>query len=133
MHRSILARLLVVSLLGGCGGGWEIVTRVDEGILCVGQTEQSLTITVIEPDCLSSSCSRDRGGDCSATVDGSTIRVTSEIHWEENEGPLRKCTKDCLSVEVTCQIPAPPEGTYTLVHGEEETSLDVPVEDVCPP
>mgnify|MGYP007011838055 FL=1 len=128
-----MLRLLVGSLLGGCGGGWEHVTRVDEGILCVEQTDQNLTITVIARDCLSSSCSRDRGGECSATVDGSTIRVTSEIEWEEHDGRLRVCTADCRSVSVTCEIPAPPEGTDTLVHGEEQMALDVPLEDVCTP
>jgi hypothetical protein len=134
MRRSVLVHLFVASLLGGCGGGWELVTRVDEGMLCVEQTEQNLTITVIALDCLSSSCTRDVGGDCSATVDGSTIAVTSEIHWEETEGRLRGgCTSDCGSAQVTCQIPAPPEGTYTLVHGEAEMPLDVPVEDVCTP
>ena len=115
----------------GCSGRWETTTFTDEGDLCFEQRGASVAVTVTAPDCLSSSCSRNVEGSCSATVDGTTIQLTSEIRWEDDEGKFAQCTDDCGSASAECDLGELPDGIYTVVHGEDEVQLVVPAEDAC--
>jgi len=119
---------LLLGLLLGCRGKWETITYEDEGTLCFQQLDAEIVVTVTAPECLSSSCSRDLDGACTATVDGATIEVTSEITWEQNEGPFANCTDDCGSPSIQCSLGELSAGSYTVVHGEDEVALVVPVE-----
>ena len=120
----------------GVGGGsddeWEPVSFVDEGDACLAQQGTDVVVTVSVQECLSSSCDRDLGGECAATVEGNTITLTSEIRWETAVTP-EMCTDDCGLPSVTCTIPALADGTYTVVHGAQETTVVVPIADACDP
>jgi hypothetical protein len=117
--------------IDGIGDNWEPVSWVDEGSLCLENQGTDVVVTVRAPECLSSSCSRDLGGSCEATVDGDVITLTSEVHWEQNNGVNIACTDDCGAPTVSCTIADLPDGTYTILHGAEEVEVVVPLVEPC--
>lgn len=120
-------------LLAACGGPWDEVSFVDEGDLCFSTQGSGIAIEVRAPECMSSSCSRDPHATCEATVQGERITITSEIHWEEKHGGLKGCTLDCGIAAADCTLDDVAPGTYTVVHGEEEIELVVPLaQEGCP-
>lgn len=123
--------MLSVWMLVGCElleTQWEPVTFVDEGRVCLAEEGADLRVTVEAPACLSSSCSRNIEGSCQATVEGSTISVTSDITWEQAvAGPNLACTDDCGLASTSCTIDGGlPAGTYTLDIGGEISTLALP-------
>ena len=52
------------------------------------------------------------------TIDGKTIRLTSEISWENKHGPLAKCKGDCGTPSIECDLGALAGGDYTVEYGE---------------
>jgi hypothetical protein len=127
--------VLVLLAFGGCGlpgiEEWQLVTYIDDGELCFQNEGTNLIIAVTAPDCLSSSCSQDLGGTCVPTVDNLTITLTSEVFWQQYVGAL-DCTADCGAPTVTCAIAGLPNGTYTVIHGDDQVQLVVPVAATCP-
>ncbi|MBX2802079.1 MAG: hypothetical protein KTR31_30640 [Myxococcales bacterium] len=126
--------LLAIAPLAGCPplpgvSDWQPVSYVDEGEVCFSADGTDVTVDVVAPDCLSSSCSRDLGGSCEAVVDGTDITLTSEVTWEQDAGTGIACTDDCGIPMVTCTIADLADGTYTVTHGTETLTLTVPVED----
>jgi hypothetical protein len=113
------------------GDDWQPVSYVDEGELCFQQDDTEVVVEVDPGECLSSSCSRSYEGSCTATVQDDTITVTSDISWEQNEGESVPCTDDCGFTAVTCTLPALADGTYTVVFGDEQSQLVVPIEGSC--
>jgi len=75
------------------------------------------------PACLSSSCSKDRKAECSVTLVGSVLQVTSTASFR-NEGDV--CTDDCGALVATCVTPPLPAGTYALQHGASQIALTIP-------
>jgi len=132
--------LLAAGTLIACDGvqadrNWEDQSLTDSGTVCVeGDADANATITVWADTCLSSSCSRDAEGSCTASLDGSTITVTSTFTWQQNVSPRAACTDDCGSIEATCEVGPLPAGTYTLVHGDDSEEITIPAEgDNCSP
>lgn len=122
-------------LLAGCPVEpeveWVEETQSNEGTACLtGEADGAGTITVNADVCLSSSCSRAAEGSCTATVDGTTITVTSEFSWEEATGDVA-CTDDCGSLSTTCTTDALPAGDYTVVHGSSSETISIPNSDPC--
>jgi hypothetical protein len=126
LGRAVVASMVAVA--GACGGLWHEVSFEDEGDACFEMAGENVIITVTAPGCLSGGCHRGVGGSCEAVVEGSTITLTSEIHWEERDG---RCDADCGSASVTCVIPSLPAGTYTFVHGEGFATIMTPIDGVC--
>ena len=85
-----MRHLILLALLVGCDGGetvWTETTKTDEGALCVeGLADDSATVYIDAQVCLSSSCDRNASGSCTATLDGTTITVSSTFSWEEASG-----------------------------------------------
>ncbi|HWB76043.1 MAG TPA: hypothetical protein VG755_13835 [Nannocystaceae bacterium] len=128
-----MKRIVWLLLATACGGPWDEVSFVDEGQLCFSTQSDGIAVEVQAPDCLSSSCSRDPHGTCEATIDGERITITSEFHWEERNGGIKGCTLDCGRVVADCTLAGLAPGTYTVVHGEEEVELVVPLaQEGCP-
>lgn len=121
----------IVSVALACGGNWDTVSYTDEGDLCFEQKGGSVTVVVAAPDCLSSSCSRDLDGSCTVSVEGKTILLTAEISWENKHGPLARCTEDCGTPSIDCDLGALAGGDYTVEYGEDEVPLAVPVDSLC--
>lgn len=113
------------------GDDWVPVSYVDEGDLCFEDQGGDVVVRVTAPDCLSSSCSRDLGGSCEGTVVGDVVTLTSEVHWEQNQGPEVACTDDCGAPAVSCALPALADGTYSVALGTETVELVVPVTTSC--
>lgn len=131
--RRIVLALLVV---GGCGGGWEEVSFVDEGELCLGEADGAVVVEVSAPDCLSSGCSRNVEASCTATVLGTEIRISSDISWEEKTGRLARCDADCGIATATCTVGTLADGPYTVAFDEGIREIQiqsgVPLEADCP-
>jgi hypothetical protein len=123
--------LAVIGLTFACGR-WETITFVDEGELCFEQRGSEVIVQVTAPDCLASGCSRDVEGSCSAALEGTTIQLTSEIVWEEDESKFAQCKSDCRHAVVECSAGVLAPGSYTVVHGEDEVPLVVPADGTCP-
>ena len=116
---------------GGSDEDWQPVSYIDEGQVCFADQDMEVVVSVTAPDCLSSSCSRDLAGECTAVVDGTTITLTSDIHWEQNIGEKVACTEDCGAPTVECTISDLPDGTYTVTLGGVESTLIVPITEPC--
>jgi hypothetical protein len=131
-------RICVFSMLAmactgtGSGDDWQPVTYVDEGELCFEQRDSDVAIRVDPQECLSSSCSRAFEGSCTASLQDNTITVSSDIAWEENVGNV-SCTDDCGSTAVECTLPALADGTYTVIFGDQQIELQVPITEPCQP
>jgi len=128
-----MGRLVWVLLVAACGGPWGDKTFVDEGDLCFSEEADGVHVVVTAPDCLSSSCSRNVHGSCDAMLDGDRIEITSAIHWEEKHGPLARCTLDCGAATAECGIGELAPGTYTVVFGDDQEQLTVPITESCGP
>lgn len=110
---------------------WEVFTKTDEGTACVeGQADATATVFVDADICLSSSCSRNATGSCSATVDGSVISVSAEFQWEEATGNV-DCTDDCGILTAECEVGPLTAGTYTVQLGDADLSVTIPTVEEC--
>jgi hypothetical protein len=115
----------------GGGDDWQPVSYQDQGTVCVEDQGAGATVSVTVDDCMSSSCSRAFEGSCTATVDGATVTVTSDLHWEQNLGEGVACTDDCGIPTTSCEIADLPDGTYTVVLGGVETEVTLPATTPC--
>lgn len=124
---------LVLALFACVFEQWEPVSQIDEGTSCLeaATADGTGTITVDADVCLSSSCDRNGTSSCEATLDGTTITVTSEFSWETATGIGVACTDDCGMLSAACDVGPLPEGTYTIVHGTETTTVTVPTTEEC--
>lgn len=127
MKRSAAA---LVSLLSACG-----TTLEDQGRACVSTgadpytagdlaAGRPVTIHVVMPTCLSSSCTSDRQASCTVSQEGSTLRVSSRGSYASR--PAAVCTDDCVRLTAHCETAPLPAGQYTIVHGGATTTLSIP-------
>jgi len=131
--RKLMALFPVTLLLTACTEeeeapptDWVEVSYVDEGQVCHDAVDGVLTLTVAVQECLSSSCSRDLVTSCEATLDGTTLTLTSDIHWEDNMADGATCTDDCGLPAATCELENVPDGTYTLDFDGQSYTIEVP-------
>lgn len=124
--------LLLPLLLSACPlESWSDETRTDVGTVCVeGEADGTATVFVDSQECMSSSCSRNSTGTCAATLDGSTVTVTSTFTWEQATGGV-PCTDDCGFLGTTCEVGPLPAGEYTIVHGSDTVTVTIPTEETC--
>lgn len=111
----------------------------DDGAVCITASQsheltvapgEPLEVTVALPfECLSSTCNTYRGN-CSASVDGDTIRIRSKATIETSSG-IQGCTEDCGLPVTTCSLRALEPGTYKVVHGDDEFTLELPGNRAC--
>lgn len=128
---------VVLSLLLGVGCVprviWHLQEQLDEGVACVqGGGDDPVLVKVNAGLCLSGSCSRQLESSCEAVIDDDRIVVTSTFVWEEARGRRLLCTMDCQMMLAECSPGDLPPGTYTLVHGDDEISVDLPLERCDP-
>lgn len=85
---------------------------------------EAVAIAVQFPTCLSSSCSTDRQADCTVSLNGSTLHVTSSGSFRQRT--TGACTDDCGFLIARCTTPPLPAGVYTVEHGGASTTLTIP-------
>jgi hypothetical protein len=129
--------LASLAFFAGCPPGssqedWQPVSYADAGDVCFSQAGSDVQITVTVSECMSSSCTRNFEGTCSATSTGSDVALTSDVHWEENVG-AGTCTADCGIPMATCTLSGLADGTYTVTFGDQTFDLTVPATDDCGP
>jgi hypothetical protein len=100
---------------------------VNTGALCpLSDSTETLSLTVVFPGCLSTSCDRVVSAECNISVSGTRIEITSRGVSESSGAEL--CTSDCRTMKTTCQSDGPlSPGEYSVVHGDDEGSLSLPV------
>lgn len=130
-----MRNMLIAIIALGCAGEpdprWEQQTLTNQGWICIeGEADAMATASVNAGICLSSSCSRNAEGSCTAAVEGSTITLTSDFSWEQAMGDI-PCTEDCRQLVVTCEVGVLAGGSYAVVLGEEESEVTIPAEP-CP-
>ena len=134
MPFSLLARLLPLCLLAAClTESWELQEHIDEGTVCASRVDgDAAEFMVVVPGCMSSSCTQNFVGECAASFDGAEILLTSDISWETNVSPRASCTDDCGFPMATCTLDGLPDGTYTVLFGEETLTIELPGEPCQP-
>jgi hypothetical protein len=114
----LLALLFTCSFSLGlsCTEATEHVVQENEGQVCFYKVNGELVTRVTYRGCLSGSCTSDRVGECSVSVDGSEVTVQSRFSFTSRlEG---ECTADCGTIFARCTAPLPPDGTLTVHFGE---------------
>ena len=124
------------------------VEKTDAGRACVFASPPTPFISEVEPQtfqanapvyvevqsgCFSSSCSSDLELTCDITVEGTVIRVTSELRYTDLTSTRDDCTADCRIASTVCAMPVLAPGTYTVRLGERETSFTTPGETPTAP
>lgn len=91
-------RTFALVLLAACTGAHKVTTTTltDQGTVCL---QNDGTLFMDFQTCLFSSCDTLVSQSCSATLDGSTLTVTSEAVID-SQGQV--CTADCGLVQGTC-------------------------------
>ena len=131
---------LAITIFAGCGDDPEptLQSFEDEGDVCLNrfsfddqsaiEAEAPIEVIVELPVCLSSSCSSEPQASCQATLDAesNTITLTSEGSYLDTSAQAQGCTADCGLLHADCEIPALPEGQYTLTHGQTTYTFEVP-------
>jgi hypothetical protein len=149
MRTSSWLLALLFMALSSCNGNapGERVEYTDEGRLCVygsqptpfDQSPQEFVadapvhVMVTHHGCLSSSCTKDRQSSCTIAVQGAVITVSSQGGYTDTSASSAACTDDCAMVSGTCATAALPAGTYTLSHGGDSLTLDIPSSVAMPP
>lgn len=133
---------LAITLFAGCGDDPEptLQTFENDGEVCLNRSgfqddapveaDTPIELRVELPVCLSSSCSAQAQASCELSVDATTntITLTSEGSYLDTSAVEGSCTADCGLLHAECEIPALPEGQYTLTHGDTVYTFDVPSE-----
>jgi len=117
-----------LSILLGCSDT-ERSVLTDEGSVCLNSTASGgLSVRVQFPQCLSSSCDRSISASCTINRSGASLTIHSESVVErQTKGD---CTTDCRTVSATCALESLEAGEYTVVHGENEGSVQLPANAV---
>jgi hypothetical protein len=129
------AWLAAALLATGCAD--EVVLE-DSGLACLTSTagwseayqtfqaDAPAYVTVRLDSCLSSTCTSDYQASCEAVVTGDSIVISAHGSYADESGAGSSCSQVCLTLDAACETPPLAEGSYTVVYGEEEISLDVP-------
>jgi hypothetical protein len=135
---------ILALLLSGClTPETEEITFRNEGEACLvlsdNQTypevdatlsaDDDLSITIFYTGCISWSCYEVMNAKCDASVDGNTITVRSSGRLDRFV--TGGCNNDCNFMTVSCPLPQLEEGSYTLVHGDHMTALELPGKPRC--
>ncbi|MEZ4445410.1 MAG: hypothetical protein R3B72_40425 [Polyangiaceae bacterium] len=116
--------LVIMALGGGCGADDTIVDNEGSAKLCL-QQDNSVVISAWFEECRS--CTHIERAECSLTVDGSTIVVSSSSERIRQEEEGVACNTGCREQFVACGEVSLPDGQYTVTHGDESYSITVPV------
>jgi hypothetical protein len=108
---------------------WTEVSYVDVGRVCITDGREGVEVRVEPPDCAYLYRTRDLSATCTATLDGTSLTVTSAISWTEGSGGG---VDMCVDAWATCALAELPPGSYVVHLGENEFELDFPAE-ACGP
>ena len=120
------------------GGRVSTRTLTDDGEVCLMNASSnnegtealdpgSIVAEVTFDACLSSTCDTVQATECEATVREDSIVVESSATIRQSG---RKCSGDCGSVRVACDVGELEAGEYALEHGDESLMFSVPSNQV---
>jgi hypothetical protein len=121
--RGLLAGALIIS---GCGDDTTRSVTIDTGTVCVRSgADGALSVSILFPDCTSSSCDTVRERTCTVSQVGDKIIVHSRAIIDRESG---SCTTDCGIVTADCRSAPIDPGDFTIVHGSDSQSMTLPLE-----
>lgn len=135
VEMSRCAWLAAALLATGCA---DEVVLDDVGMACLTSTagwsndhqafeaDAPVHVTVRLDSCLSSTCTFNYQASCEAEVTGDRIVIRAHGSYTDEGGAGRTCSEVCFVLDAACETPPLAEGEYTVVYGDEETSLAIP-------
>jgi hypothetical protein len=87
------------------------------------QADRPARVTVVIPVCLNAQCSHDPKAECTATVTGDRIDITSHASFLQDSGV---CPQDCQGLSADCVTPPLRAGTYLVRHGADTMTVSIP-------
>jgi hypothetical protein len=86
---------------------------------------QPIAVTVLHKNaCLGASCTKARAK-CTAKRNGFNIVLNAQFPTSTTK-PTQPCTEDCSAIAATCRIGGLPAGNYTIEHGTQRKTLQIP-------
>jgi hypothetical protein len=118
--------LLALALVGCQGDN----TVHDQGEVCItsAATDAPLEVRVTLDECISA-CVDNEIETCSISREGNVLTLSSTFSYAEADEE-EICIAVCNAQEATCSTEALPAGSYTLEHGDDSYTLDVPTTNV---
>lgn len=123
MKRLALSALI---LLPACDDIGHVV--INRGEVCVDR-EQVIDFKqtgelhlAVKADC-EAACVANEEAFCEAAIDGPFIYLESQFQWAE---AAEDCPTRCSEFAARCDVPTTHPGRYTVVHGEDQFTLDLP-------
>ncbi len=140
MTMTTLGAAALALLCAGCDEEFSTSALTNEGTACLvapaadpppGEVaaDEMAHVHVVMDGC-ASGCTVVDEASCTATLDGSVLRVESQARLRIRQGD--QCSFECVAVEATCPTPPLPAGTYTVQHGDATRAVTVPGTDACP-
>ena len=117
-YASFLALALGLTACGPAGQDVRTTDVSNSGSACIRDTNEVL---VNFDRCLSSSCDTLVDASCTATVDGTTLVVTS-AGTIETDLTADGCTSDCRSSWTTCAITGDPSAVTEIAYADGTTT-----------
>ena len=84
----------------------------------------SVVVGAFSPWCVHEKCDQRPSLQCQVAREGNTLVVHSRYWGEHKDGA--RCTTGCKSITASCETPVLEAGTYTLQHGTESFTFEVP-------
>jgi hypothetical protein len=109
----------------------ETVTE-NVGALCLTQAGSQITIDALLGSCERGGCAyASRPARCQASFDSARIVVTSRVDITIDSSP-ETCPDECAYPEATCTVMVPQEGGVTVVHGDDQVAISLPLASATP-
>jgi hypothetical protein len=88
------------------------------------KAKSKVVIGAFGPWCVNEHCDQKPSLQCSVVREGDTLIVHSRFWGEHKDGSV--CTQECKSITASCTTPELEAGTYTIKHGEDSFTFELP-------
>jgi hypothetical protein len=103
------------------------VTVNDEGLACATQDQASGALQIeVSLDNCGSACDEVLEASCSATLEGSVVRVASTLTIQPAR-PDTACIEICVARTASCTLEDLPAGDYTLEYNDQSAAFQIPL------
>lgn len=109
-----------------CNGEEPTAVYEDTGSICLSQQDNRVRMALWVDVCLRPPCRVQKEALCRASVEGRRITITSRVEVAEPDTD-DDCVDGCIPASTTCDVAAPGDGAYEVVHGIERGSVVLPL------
>jgi hypothetical protein len=105
---------------------WRTVVVENSGPVCLTSGNGMLNTRVSIDACVNAVCRRELATVCQADVSSGRITLTSKAEILEATDE-RDCPDGCRPAVTACSVALPADGSYTVVHGSDQTDVTIPL------